>query len=315
MKLERDIGQVMAECVEAHGFDASVLTFGAPRSGTRKGGGVYASAGRNPAPSDERAPSRVGTARRVETRGRAPARVDPWARRSSRAFLEACDRAAREHGDADWTPPPSISRRVFVGAMVIARSKSHARNALAELPRAYAAAIRRSIAASSRGLERRTLETGHITARLLVAHAWALYRCGIPARRPGMALRIEGLPAGLLCQLVTNPATGKPYSRGRLFATESARARAGQKHRTNAGKGTLVLLAEAGAILKQQTPAEKAPARLCGPRRPDGTRHAFNVYWVPLERSLAAREQLDATATPEGLAGPPAPANAVDAPT
>lgn len=214
-------------------------------------------------------------------RGQA-APVDPYTRRSSRAFLEACERAARAAGET-WTPPPSIPRRIWIGAQAISQSGSTARHALAELPREYAARLRHAIRSSG--------EThGHITARLLVAYGWTVYRLSTESRRRGYARRVEGIPRGLFAAIVRNTQTGERYSVARLFGTT-----------TNAGAGIFVQLERAGAFLKLQTPAHRAPARLKGP-----SGHAFNVYWIPTARALTRPDAVDA---------PPAPAGApVDAP-
>lgn len=217
-----------------------------------------------------------------ERRRRRPEPVDdPWTRRSSRAFLSACERAAKAAGET-WTPPPSIPRRIWIGTEAIARTGTTARHALAELPPDYAARLRAAVRLSGKTI-------AHVTGRLIVAFGWAVYRLSARARRRGYARRVEGIPRGLFACLVRNAATGERYSVARLFGTD-----------TNAGPGAFVVLERAGVFLKLQTPAYRAPARLKGP-----SGHAFNVYWLPTRAPRALERP------PEN--GPPAPTGAPQA--
>lgn len=225
----------------------------------------------------------------VETRGRAELERDPWQRPSSRAFLEACEKAARHAGEA-WTPPPQVPRRVWIGTNAIAVSGRTARYALLELPRSYAAIVRAAIRAAG-------VMLGHITARLLVAFAWATWRMSIRARRRGYARKVEGIPRGLWCSLAMNAQSGERYSVGRLFGTD-----------TNAGPGIMVQLERAGLFLKLQTPAYKAPARLKGP-----SGHAFNVYWIPTTAPVAVDPD-DVPPPRAPAAAPSRPSSIADAP-
>lgn len=194
-----------------------------------------------------------------------------------RAFI-----ASLEARRAAGCRPREIPQRVqaSVRAIFEVSTGSEARLYLSRLPRAWASVVLRVATQPGDGREL-DASLRHVWSRWVVACAWLLWSLRRRSKRNGFRAVVDGYTQGMLRALFRNRATGKPYSRARLFAAS---------YRAGVGTcGPFVALRRAGLWFYAQPRTTEANPRFVGPPRVVGRcatgepltrRFAFAVYWL-----------------------------------
>lgn len=185
--------------------------------------------------------------------------------------------------------PEDFSREAFALAARVMRGGASARDEVARMRRQYAQRVRWAALAylpNEHGVHRPTRPWSHPAARRIVAVAAVMFRESQNTRRRGMHLLLQGFARGALCNLFPNRDTGKPVSKGTLYATSHDAQRTGPWD-----CGAVVALHRSGALVRHQPPASTAPAQYVGRGR-DGSPRALNQYWLT-ERACSDVETRD----------------------
>lgn len=233
----------------------------------------------DPSPALARTPQRKDGAPQPSRSVRAPASVRrrPMPRAARRKFLEELARRG-----APECRPRDIPRRVQAGVRAIFENRSgrEAYRALERMPRAWRAPL---LELARRPRSGRELGAGlrHVWSRWVVSVAWLVWALRRASKRNGFRWVVDGYTQPMLGALFTNPATGLPYSRSRLFATS---------YRVGSDEcGPFEAVKRLGLVHFAQPRCSDASPRFIGPPRivghtPSGEpitrRFAFAIYWL-----------------------------------